>query len=80
MHDLKQMSIQHPFMAPSKLINEVKCKYSKEVCQALPENANLSRSIRKWRQPLDVTEPKTRAEINMSEDQKQDKEGNNFFI
>jgi hypothetical protein len=69
---LKELALLHPFTPPSKILLDVKSRFPKEVCQAVPDDANLSRSIRRWRQPLGMKEPKTRQEIVLTELQKLD--------
>jgi len=78
MNKLKEMVISQPHTAPCKILSEVKAQFPK-VCQALTDDANLARNIRRWRQPLGQRDAKLRFKISLTEDQKTDKEGHTFL-
>lgn len=59
-------------VAPSKLVNSTKSEFPTEALQALPNDAELTRNIRRWRRPIGFKNPTTRSEINLLDEQKLD--------
>ena len=77
--DLRRCALESE-VAPSSILNQVKEKFSVDVLQALPCDANLSRSIRLQRQPLGMKQAKCREDIELKDSQKMDLDGETRFL
>jgi len=77
---LKELAISQPSVAPSQIIAKALDRTPVECIPALPSDEHMKRTIRNTRQPLGMKEPKSRDEIDLTEEQTLDKTGNTFLF
>ncbi len=77
---IRELSLSNPFLSPAKIIIEAQQTFKPETLQALPREDILKCAVKKYRQPTDVKEAKTRGDIQLTSLQTKTTSGERFLL